>query len=258
MSEWKFSRDDVSALMYLIDQIIKDDFHKTNENIYKKIVAEGAKSDEEIHNRTIRRAFDFTKQLKGEIPPSKKISKPSLPTLNCITNYYFEGNPDIFLDFVKHHATDIKNYAETSGPTAEVLNHVFEEAPPKVAVHQNYILVLESLLEELKNTSLEAFVKGITEERLANAITNASSEKVRIGLENFIEERITASEKKMKRVSLIYRFLGGFGLFFVTTPQFSNAKAYVIDAFVDDYEDDFDITDEDDNDLDDELLDAAL
>ncbi|WP_089894458.1 hypothetical protein [Kriegella aquimaris] len=238
MSKWKFSRAHIPAFIYLMDQVLKDDVYKEDDNIYLKIATEGTLDRETIHQRTIQRAFDLREQLKQQTQLTiKEVHKPTLKTLNVITNYYFEGKPSTFLKFEKENKVEIVAHYSLVEQSDKILDIVFEQVPSKIELIQEHISALEGLLEELKEGSLESFVNTVTEKRLAGMVENQGAEAMRTELEEFIRARIKASEEKMRRASLLYRFLGGFGLLFVAAPNFLDFKGMLIDDFMDDNDD---------------------
>lgn len=260
MSKWKFSRAHIPAFIYLMDQVLKDDFYVEGGNIYLKIATEGTLDRETIHERTIQRAFELREQLKQKKQLTiREVHKPTLKTLNVITNYYFEGKLNRFLKFDKENKVEIDAHYALVKPSDTILEIVFGQTPSKIEMIQEHISALEGLLEELKDGSLESFVNTVTEKRLAGIVEQKSSDTIRGELEEFIKENIKASEQKMRRTSLLYRFLGGFGLLFVAAPNFEAFKGVLIDDFIDDHngilddladEDDIDDMDDDDDDLD--------
>ncbi len=257
MSQWKFSPEHVAGFLYLMDQIVTYDLPKEEGNSYTTI-ATSVPDRASIDERTIRRAFEFRKQLLGALPADKRIPKPSLPTLDILTRYSLEGEPLPFEKYVQKNREDIERYYNTIQLSENKLNIIFKKVPDKIALLEEQVRQLEVLLADLRTHSLKAFTADIPKEQQAQLGELENANKLKTTLEQYIEDRIEATEKRLKRSALLYRFLGSFGLLFVTTPQFSDFKKFVLSTFLEDYEDDIDVTEESEDDLDDDILDAAL
>ena len=252
----KLTKEFLPEFIFLMDAILE-----SNKGVLdtEEILQVSEEKGHVISSRTFQRAFELRKALKEENFETPTVL-PSKKTLDALTIYYYGGNPDSFRDLIqnKDGAVDkeqVQQHYEAHKPSDKIIKKVFDQ-PKKLQLQQEYIEGLELLLYELKNQPLETFVGKLVDRQLQALREELGPKELKEELEGYIEKRLKQEEKRRKRSSIIYRFLGGIALFFMGTPQFDDLKTEVLSAFFEDFDNNLEFVDED-GELEDELLDEV-
>ena len=158
-----------------------------------------------------------------------------------------------FSTFKKRYQTEITSFYAINKPEKENLDIIFKEAPQKIERLKDYKNELIDLLEELKEGTLEDFIKYLAAESIAKTNQNIDYDTIKHELIEFTERRLKQTEKKYKRVSFLYGIFGSIILFFIPVPRFDDLKSYVINTFIAHHTDlEIEDSDFDDDDFDDD------
>ena len=252
----KLTKEFLPEFIFLMDAILESDKGALD---MEEILQISEEKGYTISSRTFQRAFELRKVLKEENFETTTVL-PSKKTLDALTIYYYGGNPDSFRDLIqnKDGAVDkeeVQRHYEVHKPSEKIIKKIFDQ-PKKLQLRQEYIEGLELLLYELKHQPLETFVGKLMDRKLQALREELGPKELKEELEGYIEKRLKQEEKRRKRSSIIYRFLGSIALFFITTPQFDDLKMEVLSAFSEDVLEDSEIVGED-GELEDELLDEV-
>ncbi len=237
------SKEDLSAFIYLADQMLATDFNSEaaeTGNIYEIIATEGSGiNGETIHARTIRRAFDFRKNLKAGKVLYRGCGMPQIKTLNTLTYFYFDKQaPTRFKTFKRAYKKEIEKYCEQNYPSDEILKLIFKPNPPKINFIDKKERDLKQLLDLTKEKEFENLKKELFEinrrfETFQKKVDNDF--KLQNDMIKHLKKEIIRVKKERKRASFFYRFFGAIGLFFVSIDYNEITIKNVLNSFMDEY-----------------------
>lgn len=232
MTITKLTKKLVPEFLFLTDAIVDTDGDPPD---YKSMVVILEDHDYFISERSLQRAFELRRHLKGE-DEDAPIVVSGKKTLDALVIYCFGGDLHTFKELLAYKGTktskeEIVAHYEENKPSEANLKKVFD-VPRKLQLSQEHIEGLDLLLYELQNQSLENFFSGLLNERLKELQEKLGLKELKEELLGFIEERLAQQEKKQKRTSVIYRFLGSLGLLFVGVPIISDFKTYLLEDFL--------------------------
>ncbi|PCJ91960.1 MAG: hypothetical protein COA50_16050 [Flavobacteriaceae bacterium] len=231
MALTKLTEEYLPTFIYIMDLIRNEEAYPD----YKKIAKEGVGQDIEMSPRTIRRAFILREEL-GKSYLEKAIYIPTIKTLNALTAYYFDDTDVRFLAISTTHEKEIKLYFLKNKPLKSVVNEVFDSKVDKISLIKEQKRGIQDVLEELKEKSLEDFIGNIINERILAIKKKNNDDVLKEELIKYFEERIAVLEGKQKKASLLFRFLGSLGLFFINITALDDSREAYINDFLDDKE----------------------
>ena len=234
MAQTILKRKYLPAFIYVVDEIIREDI----EPDYRDISECGVFGDQEVDERSIKRAFELREELrKNQL--ERRVYKPTQKTLNALTYYQFEEKSLTFLKMARRYRDHIAAHYKEHAPPETVLMEVFPKRPQKIQHLQTQEQTYHKYTVELKVASLEDFVKGMDQqlmERFNNLQRHMDVLTVKASLLEHLELKALDIQKQLKQAHFMYNTLGAFGLFWVSIDYDTVDKASILEDFLDDYE----------------------
>ncbi|ASV30816.1 hypothetical protein [Maribacter cobaltidurans] len=190
---------------------------------------------------SLNRAFSLRELLNDEISADQVYSIPKKETLDALTKYSY-GNEFIFRDLIEPTESiglskaEILRYYEINRPNSATMAEIFRTKPEKIEHIRDQQDIYTHLKLELESKLFKDFISERVREELEISFGHFQEDLERkAAMIKLLENKIDKLTKQRSLSTLIYRFFGSVGLFFVAIDYDMVSKESVLEEFFDDH-----------------------